>query len=95
MVSSNHSDLVDPILVAFAFGIDAFVHFIAKVELFKTPVISVLVTKLGAISVDREKMGMDTIKTTLLYFKDGEKVAQFVGVQQAEALRTALEKVIG
>ena len=32
---------------------------------------------------------------TLVILKDGSKVAQFVGVQQAAALKTALEKAIG
>ena len=32
---------------------------------------------------------------TLIILKNGEKVAQFVGVQQAATLKTALEKAIG
>jgi len=77
MICSNHSSLIDPIFIAFAFGIGCYLHFIAKVELFSIPVMSAVVIKLGAISVDREKMGSDTIKSTLKYFKSGEKVAIF------------------
>jgi len=40
------------------------------------------------------RFGVQSIPT-LIVLKDGEKVAQFVGVQQAETLRAALEKVIG
>jgi len=77
MICSNHSSLIDPIILAFAFGIDSFIHFIAKVELFRTPVLSFVVTKLGAISVNRGMMDAATLKRTLEYFKNGEKVGIF------------------
>ena len=77
MICANHSNLIDPIFIAFAFGIGCYLHFIAKIELFAVPVLSAVIIKLGAISVDREKMGSDTIKSTLKYFKNGEKVAIF------------------
>ena len=77
MICSNHSNLIDPIFIAFAFGIKCFLHFIAKVELFNIPVLSAVVIKLGAIKVDREKMGAETIKSTLKYFRNDEKVAIF------------------
>jgi len=40
------------------------------------------------------RFGIQSIPT-LIILKNGEKVAQFVGVQQAETLRDALEKAIG
>ena len=40
------------------------------------------------------RFGVQSIPTLVL-LKNGEKIAQFVGVQQAETLRTALEKAIG
>ena len=40
------------------------------------------------------KFGVQSIPT-LVILKDGIKVTQFVGMQQAETLRTALEKAIG
>ncbi|MCL2365685.1 MAG: 1-acyl-sn-glycerol-3-phosphate acyltransferase [Oscillospiraceae bacterium] len=77
MVCANHSSVLDPIFVAFAAGSEHFLHFIAKVEIFKTPVLSFIVMKLGAISVDREMRDITTIKQSLSYFKNGEKVAIF------------------
>ena len=77
MVCSNHSSVIDPLLIAFAFGIDSFLHFIAKAELFKAPILSTIVAKLGAIKVDRRMMDVSTIKNTFEYFKNGEKVAIF------------------
>ena len=40
------------------------------------------------------RFGIQSIPT-LIILKNGEKVTQFVGVQQAETLKTALEKAIG
>jgi 1-acyl-sn-glycerol-3-phosphate acyltransferase len=77
MVCSNHSSLMDPLFMAFAFGKKCYLHFIAKIELFNIPVLSYVISKLGAISVDREMHDIETIKQTLKYFKNGEKVAIF------------------
>jgi thioredoxin 1 len=40
------------------------------------------------------RFGIQSIPTLVL-LKNGTKVAQFVGVQQAEALKTALKNAIG
>jgi len=85
MVCSNHSSMLDPLFVAYAFGIGYHLHFIAKIELFKIPVVSFVVSKLGAISVDREMKDVETIKRTLSYFKQGEKVAIFPEGTRASA----------
>ena len=77
MVCANHSSLLDPIHVSLAFSIDDFIHYIAKVELYRIPVLSAVIQMLGAISVDREMLDVTTIKNTLTYFKKGEKVAIF------------------
>jgi len=85
MICSNHSSMMDPLLIAFAFGKSCFLHFIAKIELFKIPIVSFIVIKLGAISVDRGMMDVATIKKTFSYFKNGEKVAIFPeGTRSAE-----------
>jgi len=72
--------------MAFAFGIDCWLHFLAKIELFKAPVISLIVKKLGAVSVNRNMTDITTIKRTLEYFRNGEKVAIFPeGTRASEA----------
>jgi len=86
LVCSNHSSNMDPIFVAFAFGIDYFLHFIAKLVLFKIPVVSFFVSKLGAISVDRDMQDIQTVKDTLSYLKKGEKVAIFPEGTRASAV---------
>jgi len=77
LICANHSSIIDPVFLAFAFGIGCFTHFIAKVELFRIPVLSSLIKKLGAISVDRDGLDVGTIRSTLSYLKQGEKVAIF------------------
>jgi 1-acyl-sn-glycerol-3-phosphate acyltransferase len=77
MVCSNHSAMIDPFQIAIAFGIDDNVHVIAKIELFRIPVISTILWKMGMICVDRSINDIDSIKTTLLYLKKGEKVVIF------------------
>jgi len=77
LVCSNHSSLVDPFLIAFAFGLKTHMHFIAKVELFKIPVVSQVLKKLGCISVNRGILDGTTIKSTFGYLKKNEKVMIF------------------
>ncbi|MCL2662433.1 MAG: 1-acyl-sn-glycerol-3-phosphate acyltransferase [Oscillospiraceae bacterium] len=77
MVCSNHSAMIDPFQIALAFGIDDNVHVIAKIELFRIPVVSWFLWKLGMICVDRSINDIESIKTSLLYMKKGEKVVIF------------------
>jgi len=77
MVCANHSNLADPILVSLAFGTSHFMHYIAKIELFRIPILSAVITKLGAISVDRDLADIATIKATLTYLKNDGKVVIF------------------
>ena len=77
MVCSNHSAMIDPFQIAIAFGIDDNVHVIAKIELFRVPVMSTLLWKMGMICVDRSINDIESIKTSLSYLKRGEKVVIF------------------
>ena len=77
LICANHSSLIDPIIVSHAIGIHDFLHHVAKAELFSIPVVSAVVTKLGAISVDRKKSDISTVKSTLEYLKNNQKVSIF------------------
>ena len=77
MVCSNHSSSFDPLFIAFAFGIDCFMHFIAKIELYRFSIVAFVMKKLGTIRVNRGMMDVATIKMTLEYFANNEKVAIF------------------
>jgi len=77
MVCSNHSAMIDPFQIALAFGIDTNIHVLAKIELFKIPVVSTILWKLGMICVDRSINDIASIKTSLGYLKKGKKVVIF------------------
>ena len=77
LVCANHSSYLDPIFASLAIGIGDHVHHVAKSELFKVPVLSWVIIKLGAISVDRAKSDMSTIKNSLEYLRKDRKVSIF------------------
>ena len=77
IICANHSSVADPIFLAFAFGIEHFLHVVAKVEIFKIPVLSSIVRGLGAISVDRDISDIGTIRSMLSYLKNGKPVSIF------------------
>jgi 1-acyl-sn-glycerol-3-phosphate acyltransferase len=85
IICANHSSLLDPIFIAVVMGKNLQLHFIGKVELFRTPFVSWLVKGLGAISVDRSKADIGTVKAALNYLKMGKKVGIFPeGTRAAE-----------
>ena len=77
IVCPNHSSLIDPIVVSLACGIDHHIYYVAKIELFRVPVLSYVIKKLGAISVDRDASDTSTIKATFSCLKSGKKVGIF------------------
>jgi len=77
LVCANHSAMIDPFLIALAFDINTQIHVFTKIEVFKTPVFSYFVKKLGMISVDRGALDVQSIKSSLTYLKNGEKVVIF------------------
>ena len=77
MVCSNHSEMIDPFLIAIAFGIDDNVHVITKIEVFKVPVVSYVLWKIGMIPVDRSINDIASIKMTLGFLKKDEKIVIF------------------
>jgi len=77
MVCSNHSAMIDPFHIALAFGPDVNIHVIAKIEIFRIPVLSTILWKLGMICVDRSINDITSVKASLAYLKNGEKVVIF------------------
>ena len=53
-------------------------HFVAKEELWRIKLISKLFTKLGAIPINRQKPGIDTLKQVVNVLKDGRALAIFL-----------------
>jgi len=77
VVCANHSSFIDPILVALAFGKKHFLHFMAKAELFKVPVLNWIMRKAGAFGVNRGSNDISAVRTAMRYLKAGEKVLIF------------------
>jgi 1-acyl-sn-glycerol-3-phosphate acyltransferase len=54
--------MLDPIFIGLVLGKNLQAHFIGKIELFKTPIVSWLIKGLGAICVDRSKADIGAVK---------------------------------
>lgn len=77
VVCANHSNYIDPLLVAAAFGKENYMHFMAKLELLHVPVVGAVLKKCGICFVDRGKSDIDAIRNMMRYLKRGEKVFIF------------------
>ncbi|MDA5106892.1 MULTISPECIES: lysophospholipid acyltransferase family protein [Brevibacillus] len=70
ILCANHISLWDPPLLGA--GIDRPVHFMAKEELFRIPVLSYFITKFGAFPVKRGAGDRAAIRTALKLLEDGK-----------------------
>jgi cytidylate kinase len=75
IVCANHIAKRDVVLISAAYPTQ--LRFIAKKELFSIPFLSWLITKFGAIKLDRGGSDVTAIKTAVKLAKDGETVAIF------------------
>lgn len=75
LICPNHVSIYDPCVIASITPRD--IHFMAKSELFKNPLLSWLLIKVHAFPVNREKVGIDTIKTSLKILKNQELLGIF------------------
>ncbi|OMH40698.1 lysophospholipid acyltransferase family protein [Desulfurobacterium indicum] len=89
LVVSNHRSFVDPPLVAYAV-MKRPVFFMAKEELFKTPILSSLIKHWGnGFPVKRGSSDLKALKTALAVLKKGELLAIF-----PEGTRAPTEKFL-
>ncbi|MFR3290366.1 MAG: lysophospholipid acyltransferase family protein [Lachnospiraceae bacterium] len=63
VVCANHSNYIDPLLVAAAFGKENYMHFMAKLELQRVPVVGAVLKKCGICFVDRGKSDIDAVRS--------------------------------
>lgn len=77
MVCANHSSNTDPILLSYAFGLRNMLHFMAKIELFRIPLLGSYLAAMGTFAVDRGANDMVAVRTAMKYLKSGEKVMIF------------------
>jgi len=77
LICPCHSSNTDPLLAAYAFRKKNVLHFMAKAELFRIPILGPLVYKLGSFPVERGKSDVNAIKCAMKFLKNGEKVCMF------------------
>ena len=77
VVCANHSNYVDPVLVALAFGRKNMLQFMAKKELFKNPVVAKIFRSCGVIPVDRGETDMGAIRAAMKCLGSGGKILIF------------------
>ncbi|NLC67899.1 MAG: 1-acyl-sn-glycerol-3-phosphate acyltransferase [Clostridiaceae bacterium] len=72
ILCSNHPTLMDMFFIAYK--IKRLVHYMAKEELFRNPVLAYILSKLGAFPVKRGKADIESIKTAIRMVKEGHIV---------------------
>ncbi len=75
LVCANHTAFVDPIILAAAMRLP--IKFMGKAELFKIPVLSLIIRSFGAFPVRRGGSDVTSLKTTVKLLKSGEFVGMF------------------
>ncbi|MBM7581339.1 1-acyl-sn-glycerol-3-phosphate acyltransferase [Caldicoprobacter guelmensis] len=70
IVYSNHISLLDPVLIGCVLPRQVF--FMAKMELFKIPVLRTIIRQLGAFPVKRGSADLSAIKHSLQVLNDGK-----------------------
>lgn len=75
VVCSNHIHWLDPILLGVY--IKREIHFMAKAELFRNKLLSILLQSINAFSVKRGTADITAIKTALRVVKDGNALGIF------------------
>ena len=73
---SNHQSNLDPVLLG-AYIKDRKLFFMAKQELFKVPILSIIIRKLGAFPVKRGKKDLGAIKKAEEIVNSGRILAMF------------------
>lgn len=83
---ANHSCFIDPIFMCFALTKKRPLHFLAKAEIFKVPILRWILKRIGTFPVDRNTSDTASIRTSLRYLKAGERLGIFPeGTRVAEA----------
>jgi 1-acyl-sn-glycerol-3-phosphate acyltransferase len=77
ILCANHSSNFDPIMVSLAAGSEHHIRYMAKIELFKIPVVASVIAAIGAFPVDRGNKDIRAIKTALKILRSGDKIGIF------------------
>ena len=77
LVVSNHKSYWDPVIVGCAFPKERQIFFMAKDQLFKIPLLGIIIHRLGAFSVKRYGVDRSAIRTALNHLTSGRVVGIF------------------
>lgn len=77
LLCPNHSSNWDPVLLVASLPVDYRLHVMAKNQLFKNPILSWIMTKLGAFPVDRGGSDLAAVKTAIQSIKSGDNLMVF------------------
>lgn len=77
VVCANHTALLDPIFLCLAFGMKQKWAFMAKQELFRIPVLSWILKKVGAIPVNRGSTDISTLRNAISSLTAGKSLMIF------------------
>lgn len=75
IIAPNHTNLVDPPVVGAS--VKSSVYYMAKQELFKIPIFNLLIKKLNAFPIKREKTDIKSLRTAQKLLKEGKIIAIF------------------
>lgn len=77
LLCANHSSNWDPVQIVISLPVNYRLRIMAKDSLFRIPVVSWVVRKLGAFPVDRGNFDINAVKTAIKTIKDGENLLVF------------------
>jgi 1-acyl-sn-glycerol-3-phosphate acyltransferase len=72
LVVSNHVSGLDPFLIGAM--IDRPIHYVAKTEIYKTPIITWILNSLGTVPIDRSVLDVSAARQVLQLLRAGELV---------------------
>ena len=77
IVCANHSSLIDPVFIAFAFTAKRQLFFMAKAELFRIPILKSILSSGGVFPVERGETDISAIRTAMRHLKNSEQIMMF------------------
>ena len=77
LLCPNHSSNWDPILVALRLPVNYRLHIMAKVDLFKNPILAWILRRLGAFPVSRGSSDIQSVKTAMQAIRSGDNLLIF------------------
>lgn len=77
LLCPNHSSNWDPILIALRLPVNYRLHIMAKVDLFKNPILAWILRRLGAFPVSRGSSDIQSVKTAMQAIRSGDNLLIF------------------